>query len=257
MRLYPLRIVGQPLVGGPEIEERRTSAADGSNEAFFTDAAEPAPAPCAAMPTCRHGRMRRRWREFLLDRCEFPRLTAYAGGCAGTPAARLGDRVTVTDTPTMSSTFTGYVTAINWTMDKDGFRQDWRISGVAVVPERQQLFCAGDAHVLQQQVPFLLMALIDVFPPSWSSGELLSAAKLNQLSDVVNGLKVRPWRRRGFLRARGNGDLSMRGATGVTWRSISRRAARAAQRRPDQQHHGLCLARSSRRARRRRSTSMR
>lgn len=33
------------------------------------------------------------------------------------------------------------------------------------------------------------MALIDVFPPSWASGELLSAAKLNQLSDVVNGLK--------------------------------------------------------------------
>lgn len=33
------------------------------------------------------------------------------------------------------------------------------------------------------------MALIDIFPPSWSSGELLSAAKLNQLSDVVNGLK--------------------------------------------------------------------
>lgn len=33
------------------------------------------------------------------------------------------------------------------------------------------------------------MALIDVFPPSWSSGEILSAAKLNQLSDVVNGIK--------------------------------------------------------------------
>ena len=33
------------------------------------------------------------------------------------------------------------------------------------------------------------MALIDVFPPSWVSGELLSAAKLNQLSDVVNGIK--------------------------------------------------------------------
>ena len=33
------------------------------------------------------------------------------------------------------------------------------------------------------------MALIDIFPPSWASGELLSAAKLNQLSDVVNGLK--------------------------------------------------------------------
>ena len=34
MRLYPLRILGVALVGGPEIEERRTSAADGSNQAF-------------------------------------------------------------------------------------------------------------------------------------------------------------------------------------------------------------------------------
>ncbi|MCB0151126.1 MAG: hypothetical protein KDE01_26180, partial [Caldilineaceae bacterium] len=35
VRLYPLRVIGQPLVGGPEIEERRTSAADGSNQSFF------------------------------------------------------------------------------------------------------------------------------------------------------------------------------------------------------------------------------
>ena len=33
------------------------------------------------------------------------------------------------------------------------------------------------------------MALIDIFPPSWAAGELLSAAKANQLSDVVNGIK--------------------------------------------------------------------
>ena len=33
------------------------------------------------------------------------------------------------------------------------------------------------------------MALIDLFPPSWAAGELLSAAKANQLSDVVNGIK--------------------------------------------------------------------
>ncbi len=33
------------------------------------------------------------------------------------------------------------------------------------------------------------MALIDITPPTFASGELLSAAKLNQLSDVANGLK--------------------------------------------------------------------
>jgi len=126
VRLYPLRIVGQPLVGGPEIEERRTSAADGSNEAFFTSRGGRTLSVRgnAYIQTRAHAAT---LAQFLLDRCEFPRLTAYAGGCAGTPALRLGDRVTVTDAPTMSSTFTGYVTAINWTMDKDGFRQDLEI----------------------------------------------------------------------------------------------------------------------------------
>ncbi len=33
------------------------------------------------------------------------------------------------------------------------------------------------------------MALIDITPPAFASGELLSAAKLNQLSDVANGIK--------------------------------------------------------------------
>ena len=45
------------------------------------------------------------------------------------------------------------------------------------------------------------MALIDIFPPSWAAGELLSAAKANQLSDVVNGIKGRRWRRPPFVRS--------------------------------------------------------
>ncbi len=126
VRLYPLRIVGQPLTGGPEIEERRTSADDGSNQAFFDDRGDrtlsvrgnayvQTRAQAATMA------------QYLLDRCEVPRITAMVGGAAGDPALRLGDRVTVADAPTMSATFTGYVTAIGWTMDRDGFRQDLEV----------------------------------------------------------------------------------------------------------------------------------
>jgi len=126
VRLYPLRIVGQPLTGGPEIEERRTSADDGSNQAFFDDRGDrtlsvrgnayvQTRAQAATMA------------QYLLDRCEYPRVTAMVGGAAGDPALRLGDRVTVADAPTMSATFTGYVTAIAWTMDRDGFRQDLEV----------------------------------------------------------------------------------------------------------------------------------
>lgn len=120
VRLYPLRIIGQALVGGPEVEERRTASA---NQAFFSTRGERTLSVRnnAYVQTRAHaGSMAR----YLLDRCEYPRLIARCGGCTGTPALRLGDRVTVTDAPTASSTFTGYVTAISWTRDSGGFRQD-------------------------------------------------------------------------------------------------------------------------------------
>lgn len=126
VRLYPLRIIGQALVGGPEIEERRTSADDGANQAFFDDRGDRTLSVRgnAYMQTRAHAAT---VAQALLDRCEYPRLTAICGGCPGDPALRLGDRVTVTDAPTMSGTFTGYVTAIAWTMDGDGFRQNLEV----------------------------------------------------------------------------------------------------------------------------------
>ena len=51
------------------------------------------------------------------------------------------------------------------------------------------------------------MALIDVFPPSWASGELLSGAKLNQLSDVVNGLKGAAMAPTGIFARSGNDTI--------------------------------------------------
>jgi len=126
VRLYPLRIVGQPLTGGPEIEERRTSEDDGGNDAYFAARGD------RTLSVRGNAYIQTRAQaatlaQFLLDRCEYPRITAIVGGAAGDPALRLGDRVTVADAPTMSATFTGYVTAIGWTMDRDGFRQDLEV----------------------------------------------------------------------------------------------------------------------------------
>ncbi len=73
-----------------------------------------------------------------------PRLTAYADGCPGTPALRLGDRVTVTDAPTMSATFNGYVTAIRWWADESGFRQNLElVEASALYPYDGQYLILG------------------------------------------------------------------------------------------------------------------
>ena len=143
VRLYPLRVIGQPLVGGPEIEERRTSAADGSNQSFFSTRGDRTLAVRgnAYVQTRAHAAT---LAQYLLDRCEFPRLMAYAGGCPGTPALRLGDRVTVTDALAASAVFTGYVTSIDWTMDDGGFRQNLELVQVTqMFPNDGEYFILG------------------------------------------------------------------------------------------------------------------
>lgn len=60
--------------------------------------------------------------QFLLNRCEYPRLIAQVG-LPGVPSLRLGDRVQITDAPTITSTFTGYISAIRWTL-AGAFRQE-------------------------------------------------------------------------------------------------------------------------------------
>lgn len=189
MRLYPLRILGVALVGGPEIEERRTSADDGANQAFFDDRGDRTLSVRgnAYVQTRAHAAT---MAQYLLDRCEYPAADGARQRRAWPAVHAAGDRVTVADAPTMSATFTGYVTAVAWNFDGDGFRQNVEaLQASQLFPERRRVFRVGDAHVLQQSVRVLLMALIDIFPPTFASGELLSAAKLNQLSDVANGIK--------------------------------------------------------------------
>lgn len=143
VRLYPLRILGVALVGGPEIEERRTSAADGSNQAFFSTrgARTLSVRGNAYVQSRAHAAT---LAQYLLDRCEYPRLMALASGVPGQPSMRLGDRVEITDAPTMSGTYTGYVTSIAWDFDGDGFRQNVEVVQAAqMFPNDDEYFILG------------------------------------------------------------------------------------------------------------------
>jgi hypothetical protein len=123
VRLYPLRIVGVPVVGGPEIEERVNSTSNGSNAAFFVNRGDRTLSIRSNLylQTRTHARS---LAQFLLDRCEMPRLTAHAYGVIGQPQLQLGDRVTVADAPTVTGAFAGYTTAIDWSFGARGFDQE-------------------------------------------------------------------------------------------------------------------------------------
>ena len=75
-------LLGVALVGGPEIEERRTSAADGSNQAFFSTrgARTLSVRGNAYVQSRAHAAT---LAQYLLDRCEYPRLMALASGVPG------------------------------------------------------------------------------------------------------------------------------------------------------------------------------
>ncbi len=120
--VQPLRVLGVPVVGGPEVEERRTSADDGANGAWWSGRGERSLAVRgnAYIQTTPHAGT---LAQFLLDRCEYARLAAYASA-PGQPGLRLGDRVQITDAITMTATFTGYVTGVRWSYGVGAFDQD-------------------------------------------------------------------------------------------------------------------------------------
>lgn len=121
--LKPLRITGNALVGGPTQEESRNSAQNGSNSAFFTSRGDRTRSLRGNtwIQNKAHAGM---LAEFLLMRHERPRLTYRLTGCPGKPSRRLGDRVTIQDPSIMSSSRTALLTAISWSLDKSGFRQE-------------------------------------------------------------------------------------------------------------------------------------
>lgn len=138
----PLRILGAPVIGAPEIEERRTSAANGTNAAYWSGRGDRT-LSLRGNTYIQQQSHAATLAQFLLDRCEYPRLLASAQ-LPGEPSMRLGDRITITDAPTMSGTFTGYVISIRWTFAVGAFDQSIEmISTEQLFPYDGQYFIVG------------------------------------------------------------------------------------------------------------------
>jgi hypothetical protein len=117
-RLYKLQVNGQPVVGAPILEEKRSSEA-----AFWTSRVKrnrslrsnvyiQTRAHAAAIA------------EFLRDTHETPTLFYSISGTQGLPARRLGDLITINDSETMSAARNAYIIGIQWAFSQTGFTQD-------------------------------------------------------------------------------------------------------------------------------------
>ena len=128
VHLNPLRILGTPVVGAPEVEESRNSTDHGQNAAFFASRGTRTKA-IRGNPYVQSRAHAGTMAQMLLDQCEYPRLVATVRNAPGDPALRLSDRVTVTDAPTITGSLALIVTRIDWSYDVK-FRQT--IEGVDV-----------------------------------------------------------------------------------------------------------------------------
>lgn len=120
--LRPLEITGQPLVGGPTGEKTRTSAADGTNSAFFVTRGGRTRS-LRGNVYIQQGAQADMLAQFLLHRQEYPRLVWTLSGCPGKATRRPGDRITVNDTSMMSAGRAAIITGIRWRYG-DTFVQD-------------------------------------------------------------------------------------------------------------------------------------
>lgn len=124
--LTKLRVLGRPVVGGPEQEAARTSAANGANSAYFAGRVNRS-RRIGGNPYLQSMPQARALAQRVLDVSEYPRLTFYVVGVPGDPARQLGDRITIDNTGSlgiMSNTAQCYVVAVRWTLDATGFSQD-------------------------------------------------------------------------------------------------------------------------------------
>jgi hypothetical protein len=124
--LTKLRILGRPVIGGPEQEVTRTSAAHGANSAYFAGRIN-RNRRVGGNPYIQSMPQAQTLAQRVLDVSEYPRLTFFLIGTPGKPDRRLGDRITIDNTGTygiMSSTVACYVVGIRWMLDGNGFTQD-------------------------------------------------------------------------------------------------------------------------------------
>ena len=122
--LHPFNVGGVALTGGPTQEETRTSAANGSNSAWWTSRATTRSKAIRGNAYIQTRAQAGTLAHYLLQRSEAPRLTYKLKGCPGKSSRRCGDLVTINDTAIMSAARTAFITAINWRLTENGFRQD-------------------------------------------------------------------------------------------------------------------------------------
>jgi hypothetical protein len=121
--MRPLRVTGQPLVGGPSAEEQRNSAEHGSNAAFFSTRGS-RDRSIRGNPYIQSRAQAGMLAQFMLDRFERPRLFYSVTGVPGNPARQPGDRVSFSDPTVMpGGAREAIVLAVGWTISSSGYVQ--------------------------------------------------------------------------------------------------------------------------------------
>jgi len=122
--LHPFNLSGVALTGGPTQEETRTSAANGSNSAWWTSRGTTRSKAIRGNAYIQTRAQAGTLAHFLLRRSEAPRLTYKLKGCPGKSSRRCGDLVTINDTAIMSAARTAFISGISWRLNQNGFTQD-------------------------------------------------------------------------------------------------------------------------------------
>jgi hypothetical protein len=115
--LSGLAVIGLPVDGAPTLEETATSTA-----AFWVGR-KARSRSIRGNVYIQSRAQAKALAEFLRDTQEAPKLTYSMSNVAGVAARRLGARVTINDTVTMSASRDAFVTGITWTMTDKGYRQ--------------------------------------------------------------------------------------------------------------------------------------
>lgn len=121
--LRPMRIKGYPVVGEPSVEETKTSAANGSNAAFFSGRGNRTRRVQgnAYIQGRAHAGM---VADVMLRRFEYPRVAYALAGCLGKADRYLGDKITIQNLAMFSTNREALIISIRWRLDGSGFKQD-------------------------------------------------------------------------------------------------------------------------------------
>ena len=146
--LTSFRILGVPVIGGPEQEQTRNSTDHGTNAAWFANRGTRTKS-VRGNPYIQTPAHAGTLAQFMLRRLEKPRVTLLLSQCAGVSALRLSDRITVTDASTLSSSQAAIVTGIAWSLSlAGGFTQDIEaIQATNLYPNEGNYFIVG-THAL-------------------------------------------------------------------------------------------------------------